>query len=363
MSIKISLPFIHLAGMKNNLNLSLKNFVKLCLGLLITSILLSSCKRSNEQVSQGTLLGKPYKVTVGQKTELIDSIIQSTFVDIDYLFSPTDPNSVVARYNTWPYPDSLMAFVDRDALFSQVYDYIFELYHQTNGYFDPSMMPLAEARAKLMPGYELEDAVIDEMMVYCGLSEQNFKLREYQNEQGIYEKSFLEKSDPRARIDLTDFAGAYALDIIRYQLVENNIDIFRIEWNGIALNQGFENEESRYLSVTLPGSIGEQKLNIYNNVVAYLDETAVKKVLAGSLVYPSENSSAQTFVVSGTAAVSLAYAQAFSVMGPQEMQMFFEEAPERDIEVTMIFGKDGEYYAASTPGMDTLWFSDSTKEK
>jgi thiamine biosynthesis lipoprotein ApbE len=313
------------------------------------------CKRNYKASFEKTLMGKPLKIILGQEPGSADSAIDATIANVEYLFSSTLEGSVMKRFNEWPYADSLMPFVDRETLYAQVKDYVQELYDQTYGYFDPTLVPLAEARSKVMPGYQLEDAVIDELMQYCGMDSQVFELREYYNEQGVYEKSFLKKKDPRTRVDLSSFGGAYALDIIRFYLVEHGIDMFRIEWNGMVVNQGYDLEEYRYLVANLPGDLGEQKLNVFNKAVAYMDQEAVKKVLSETVIYPAENTTTNTFVMSGNAATSYAYAQAFSAMGAQEMMMYFEEAPSRDLEVTMIFQKDGGFYAGSTPGIEALW--------
>jgi thiamine biosynthesis lipoprotein ApbE len=322
---------------------------------------MASCNRNYKASFEKTLMGKPLKVILGQEPGSADSAINATISNIEYLFSSTAEGSVMKQFNAWPYADSLMPFVDRETLFAQVYDYVQELYDQSYGYFDPTLVPLAEARSKVMPGFQLEDNVIDELMQYCGMDNQVFELREYFNEQGIYEKSFLKKKDPRTRIDLSAFGGAYALDIIRFYLVENGIDMFRIEWNGIVVNQGYDLEEYRYLVASLPGDLGEQKLSVFNKAVAYMDQDAVKKVLSESVIYPAENTTTNTFVMSGNAATSFAFAQAFSAMGAQEMMMYFEEAPSRDLEVTMIFQKDGGFYAGSTPGIESLWVATNEK--
>jgi thiamine biosynthesis lipoprotein ApbE len=340
--------------MKNQLR---KSVFVLSLAVLTVAVVSCGEKKTAEAdpVRTTSLMGKDIIMYIEgaeeKDYEAIDSIIRS----MQSFFYSGDTGSVMARFNRWPYSDSLMTFTDPENTFVQVYDYLFELHRQTNGFFDPTFGPLAAERAKLQPGDSLRASVLDSLMTFCGLDQSFFTKRDYHNEAGGYEKSFLSKSDSRARIDLDGFAGAYTLDIIRYYLIDNDIPSFFLKWNNLVINQDVNSTGKALMEFQLPGDLGKQQLKIENRILATAGENEVKKILLESTDDPVNNPTTNTFVVSGSAAVAWVYCQAFTLMGPVEMQYFMEESPYRDIHVTMLFRDQDGYYAASTPEMDSLW--------
>jgi thiamine biosynthesis lipoprotein ApbE len=145
--------------------------VLVIVGLL--AVVVPSCKSKPAAVPMvgryytGVLFGKPYAIDVVGDSADYRASIDSIVLVYESLFNTLDPNSLLARINSFSSRDSMFTFVDSTHAFGLVYDWAKDLHRNTLQYYDPTIAPLKRAWLVTKSKGELEPN-LDSLYAFVG---------------------------------------------------------------------------------------------------------------------------------------------------------------------------------------------------
>ncbi|MFI3239997.1 MAG: FAD:protein FMN transferase [Bacteroidales bacterium] len=301
--------------------------------ILITSLLFFSCNRATEyQQNQGKIFGTLYHVTY-QHNENLGESIHNKLLSIDASLSVFNDTSTISKINTNQSDQT-------DYLFNQVFNKSREIYHATNGAFDPTISPLINAWGF---GFKNIDNVTPTLI--------NSLLQTVGMNQITLTNNTIEKVNPNTTLNFSAIAKGYACDLIAQLLQSQGIENYLVEIGGEVIANGTNpTGEPWRIGINTP-EIGstevETILHLTNGAVAtsgnyrnfYIqDGKRISHTINPRTGYPTENNLLSATVIAEDCTTADAYATAFMVLGV-----------ERSLEL-----------ANSTPNLETLLIYSTT---
>jgi thiamine biosynthesis lipoprotein len=204
------------------------NLTKHCF-LLISLILLTSCDKEIMFEVDGQALGTSYNVNYFSKDKQdFKRQFDSIFDVLNNSISTYVEDSHVSKFNNGEQ-------ITLDKHFKTVFSSSMEVYHKTNGYFDPSIGILVNAYGFGPVDYDLEmtEADVDSLMNYVGFDQFELKENSIQTNLNSY---FL---------DFNANGKGYAVDVIANFLKEKGITNFFVEVGGEIVASGYNVEEDQ----------------------------------------------------------------------------------------------------------------------
>ncbi len=230
-----------------------------------------------------------------------------------------------------------------------------QIHSTTNGYFDPTVMPLVNAWGFGPEKIDRPDSSrIDSIKNYIGFD----KVVRF-NEKEIH------KTNPNASIDFSALAKGYGVDIISEYLKTKGLDNTYVEIGGEVRTNGKNILSDRDWTVGIlnPKSNYEQqefiaKVTLHNQAIAtsgnyfnyrVVDGVQYSHTLDPKTGYPTEHHILSASVLAKDCMTADAYATAFMSMGHEKALKLIQNTT--DIEVYLIFStEDGQMSTFQTEG-------------
>jgi len=273
--------------------------------------------------------------------------IDSLFHLIDQSMSLWDSTSLISRINH----NDTSCLIDEH--FEKVFRKSFEAYHNTDGFFDPSVGPLVKAWGfSFKKGLPAPDSIeVDSLKKLIGF--RKIKL----------ENGKVVKEDGRMEIDFNAIAQGYTVDLISEFLEKNGIEDYLVEVGGEVRAKGVNERDSIWRigidkPVELKGNdrplqtmvaLKDQSLATSGSYRKFIERNGKKfsHVIDPFTGYPVSHHMLSVSVIAEDCTTADAYATAFLVMG---MDKAFEKALELQMQIYCIYAHDdGTLSVRSTP--------------
>ncbi|MGB1075015.1 MAG: FAD:protein FMN transferase [Flavobacteriales bacterium] len=347
--------------------------------LLFVVGMLNSCgSRQNhpEFVHWGETQGTTYLV----KYLGVDSVPQ---LEIDAILQAVDeaanlwmPESAISRVNRWNRTDTVFSFVDKDLIWSVIWDRSVALHEVSGGAFDPTVQPLVELWGfGLSKRREVKPEDVEEVMAHVGMDWSRIDMNEvFENKR--YLRTEILKRDSLCGLDFNSIAQGYTVDLLADLLLMKGIDNFMVEVGGevkchginakgtswrIAIDKPTEDwSEGRQLEAIVDLN-GAAICTSGNYRKFYMEgEKRRSHAIDPRTGYPVDHGLLSVTIRSVDASTADGLATACMVMGPEEGKAFImtyrEEHPEEHVEALFIVDDEPSRHWLSPGWAGTLTF-------
>ena len=324
--------------------------------LLFTATIITSSPLFSQVESasiEGNTQGTTYHITyLDTKHRNLQPEIEKLLVDFDFSVSTYNPFSIITRVNQ----------NDKDVKVDHYFKACFrkakEVWKNTDGAFDPTVLPLTNAWG-FGPGRKLtiEKSIIDSILKFVG-----FNLIELKGNRIV-------KKDPRVALDFNAFAQGYSVDVVAHFLDKKGIKSYIVEIGGEVYAKGTDLngtiwtvnlEEPKDNKEAINKTIAIAKL--YNSAIStsgnnrrYFIENGIKYAhhLDPKTGYPAKNNLLATTVFAKNCITTDANATGILVMGLEKSKLFLENHPE--LEAFLIYSDEtGTYNYYKTNGIKNI---------
>ena len=302
-----------------------RNFLWIALLVLGTIWILA---RHNQvtpyQTDNGLIFGTVYKVTY-QCDQNLKAEIEAELKRFDGSLSPFNDTATITRINR-------NEDIVPDTFFTNVFRRSMEISRETDGAFDITVAPLANAWGfGFKKGNFPDSAMIDSLLEMTGYE----KVK-------LSDEGKVVKTDPRIMLSCSAVAKGYAVDVIAQLLKKKGIRNKPID-DSLAVNQ----ELQAVLQVT---DLGMATSGNYRNYY-YKDGKKYAHTIDPRTGYPVQHSILSATVIAKDCMSADAYATAFMVMGLEEAERVADAHP--DIDACFIYtDEEGKLQTFLTKGME-----------
>lgn len=328
-----------------------RNFLWIALLVLGTIWILARHNRTIPyQTDNGLIFGTVYKVTY-QYDEDLKEEIEAALKRFDGSLSPFNDTAVITRIN-------LNEDIIPDTFFINVFRRSREISEETDGAFDITIAPLANAWGfGFKKGTFPDSAMIDSLQEITGY-----------NKVKLSAEGKVVKQDPRIMLSCSAIAKGYAVDVVAQVLEKRSIRNFMVDIGGEVVVRG-ENPKKDLWRIGINKPI-DDSLSVNQELQTVLNLTNVGIATSGNYRnyyykngkkyahtidprtgYPIQHNILSATVIARDCMSADAYATAFMVMGLKEAERFANAHP--DIEAYFIYSdKDGKFQTFMTKGME-----------
>ncbi len=326
-----------------------KSFLWLAFLILATIwILARRNQKTDFNTASGFVFGTVYKITYQCKDDLKPEI-EAELKRFDQSLSPFNDSSVISRVNR---NEELVT----DSFFQTCFNRSMEISRETEGAFDITVAPLANAWGfGFKKGTFPDSLMIDSLLQFTG-----------------YEKVKLEngkviKQDPRTMLSCSAVAKGYSVDVVAHLLDRKGIKNYMVDIGGevvvkgknatgdlwrIGINKPYDDslavkqDIQTILNLT---DVGMANSGNYRNYY-YKDGKKYAHTIDPRTGYPVQHSILSSTVVAEDCMTADALATSFMVMGLEEAEKFCKANPM--IDAYFIYsGENGEFKTYYTDGM------------
>ena len=328
-----------------------RNFLWIALLILGTIWILARHNRTIPyQIDNGLIFGTVYKVTY-QYDENLKEEIEAALKRFDGSLSPFNDTATITRVN------HNEDFVP-DTFFINVFRRSMEISKETDGAFDITIAPLANAWGfGFKKGTFPDSAMIDSLQEITGYTKVNLSA-----------EGKVMKQDPRIMLSCSAIAKGYAVDVIAQLLEQKGIRNFMVDIGGEIVVRG-ENPKKELWRIGINKPVDDSLsmnqeiqtvLNITNIGMAtsgnyrnyyYKDGKKYAHTIDPRTGYPVQHNILSATVIARDCMSADAYATAFMVMGLEEAEQFANAHP--DIDAYFIYSdENGKLQTFLTNGME-----------
>lgn len=327
-----------------------RNFLWVGLLLLGTIWILA---RHNRPIPYNTVngltFGTIYKVTYQHDGDL-KAEIDRELKRFDGSLSPFNDTATITRINR---NENIVP----DTFFTNVFKRSMEISKETNGAFDITVAPLANAWGfGFKKGLFPDSAMIDSLLEITGYTKV-----------ALSDEGKVVKQDARTMLSCSAVAKGYAVDVIANLLSGKGIKNFMVDIGGEIVARGENPKKSTWkigINKPVDDSLSiNQELQMVLNVSGvgiatsgnyrnfyYKDGVKYAHTIDPRSGYPVQHSILSATVVAADCMSADAYATAFMVMGLEEAENFADAHP--DIDACFIYSdKEGKLQTYYTKGM------------
>ncbi|MBT5527799.1 MAG: FAD:protein FMN transferase [Cytophagia bacterium] len=285
--------------------------------LLIASLFISCSKKSYYQI-QGATMGTYYHITFeSERSKGVQEAIDEALIAVNNSLSTYIPQSTISRINKASEP------IEVDSFFEEVFIAAKEVFKQTNGAFDPTVMPLVNAWGF---GFDtlnhVDSLVIDSLMNYVGFDK--VKLHDGK----------IIKDNPNIMLDFSAIAKGYGVDVIAELLESFGIENYMVEVGGEVRVKGL-NPKSIAWRVAIEQPIDNKtKSQVFDKYVSLSNKSIatsgnyrnfymkqgnkIAHTINPKTGYPIINDLLSATVLHDKCMIADAYATAFMVLGSEK---------------------------------------------
>lgn len=347
--------------------------------LLFVAVMLNACgfrQNDPEIVHLGETQGTTYMVKYLSEDSVpqreIDAILQA----VDEAANLWMPESVISRVNRWNRTDTVFSFVDRDLIWSVIWDRSVALHEVSGGAFDPTVQPLVELWGfGLSKRREVQPEDVEEAMAHVGLDYSRIDMNEvFENKS--YLRTEILKRDSLCGLDFNSIAQGYTVDLLADLLLLRGIENFMVEVGGevkchgtnakgaswrIAIDKPTEDwSEGRQLEAIV--ELNGAAICTSGNYRKFYMEGGQRRshTIDPRTGYPVGHGLLSVTVRSMDASTADGLATACMVMGPQAGKAFImdyrKDHPEEQVEALFIVDDDPSRHWLSPGWAGTLTF-------
>ncbi|MFA9187898.1 FAD:protein FMN transferase [Flavobacterium sp. FBOR7N2.3] len=325
--------------------------MKKILILLFTSLtIFTGCNADRIIKLEGNAQGTTYHISylsddgINHK-KAIDSLLKN----IDLSMSIWLPNSIISKINN---NDSIVLV---DQYFIDVFNKSVEVSEKTNGVFDITIGPLANAMGfGFSKKTSLDSTKIDSLLQLVG-----YKMLKLENNKII-------KVKPQIKLDFNAIAQGYSVDVLANYLEIRGINNYLVELGGELKAKGKKENENWRVGIDTPDekTTAERKLkaiiNLKNKALAtsgnyrkFYEEDGQKfsHIINPKTGYPAKQNLLSATVIAHDGITADAYATAFMIMGLEESKTFLENNKELNLEVYFIYDDKGTWKTYTTESL------------
>ena len=326
-----------------------KSFLWLAFLILATIwILARRNQKTDFNTASGFVFGTVYKITYQCKDDLKPEI-EAELKRFDQSLSPFNDSSVISRVNR---NEELVT----DSFFQTCFNRSMEISRETEGAFDITVAPLANAWGfGFKKGTFPDSLMIDSLLQFTGY--ENVKL----------ENGKVIKQDPRTMLSCSAVAKGYSVDVVAHLLDRKGIKNYMVDIGGevvvkgknatgdlwrIGINKPYDDslavkqDIQTILNLT---DVGMATSGNYRNYY-YKDGKKYAHTIDPRTGYPVQHSILSSTVVAEDCMTADALATSFMVMGLEEAEKFCKANPM--IDAYFIYsGENGEFKTYYTDGM------------
>ncbi|NDV59097.1 FAD:protein FMN transferase [Bacteroides sp. 519] len=300
------------------------------------------------QTAYGRIFGTLYKITY-QNNKDIQSEIEEELQRFDMSLNPFNTSSIISKLNR-------NEEVQLDTFFQHVFVRAQEISEATNGAFDGTIAPLANAWGF---GFKKGDFP-DSLTIDSLLQLTNYKRIALENDK-------LVKEDPRIMVSYSAIAKGYATDVVAQFLDRKGIKNYMVDIGGEEVLKGVNPHGNLWrvgISKPVEDALAQnQELQMrlqltdcgiatsgnYRNFY-YKDGKKYAHTIDPRTGYPVQHTILSATVIAKDCMSADAYATAFMVMGLEEAETFIASHPE--IGACFIYSDEkGEYQTYITENM------------
>jgi thiamine biosynthesis lipoprotein len=321
--------------------------------------------------AQGTTYSIVYQDVLKRDLSMsIDSLLK----DYDSYLSTYVDTSLISQFNNSLYSPAFTKTswnkdfsdleVQPDGIFEDCFKAAKEIYHATDGAFNPSVYPLVKYWGFLdgKPRDDIFQYEIDSILKIVDFSDSMINLSTDTVSKGeviVGSTPVIAKLHGNMKIDFNGIAQGHSVDIIGRYLLSLGVNNFMVEVGGEVLCKGVNNKNTYWqigvdkpVENSSPGSEGFQfVVNVNNGAIAtsgnyrkFYEKDGVKYAHAinPKTGYPVQHSLLSVTVMTDKCADADGYATAFMVMGMEQTKKFLSSNPELHLEVYLVAstGKD-----------------------
>ena len=345
-----------------------KNALILFFAIVLFGIVFHSC--GNKSKTDGGLIGRDYdrdflgmKYTVsvvGDTTDYsfaFDSIENAVRMHID----ASNPNSTCMLYNYSNAETGFFEFTDYNRIMGVMLTMAREFNYRSGGSWDFTLSPAQIAWLPQLLNPMPKVPNIDSLKVFTGMYSANIDVEDVE-ENGVYKSTRIRKNNAKVQIDLQKFGSAIVLDKILEYLKERNVSVKQAVVKTDVWQAGFGTavDSLNVLDMKTSGQNTGNLLRVVNRAYATYDARNKLSLLNPKTLSPVQNEMYQSYVSAKTIVESYVFAEAFMVMGVEEIGQFYESNSESDIQSLLYFMKsDSERASASTENFNKMMVAPS----
>ncbi len=297
----------------------LLSVVVLLLWMTSSAWTLASHRREDAIVVTGNTMGTTYHVTYfDRKGRIFKPEIETLLVQINHAISNYDAQSDVSRFNA-----SSRGIKTPSRFFIEPLKKAFEVYHESNGSFDPTVMPLVNAWG-FGPGksWQPDQKQVDSILTLVGLD----KIR--------IENDSIVKNLSDVQLDFGGIGQGYAADKIVELLQSKGVTDMLVELGGegVALGINVKSGKPWTIGILDPestldnqffkahASLQSRAFTTSGNYFNYkiVDGKRYSHIIDPKTGYPTMNPLLSVSVFASDCTTSDAWATALMVMGPEK---------------------------------------------
>lgn len=301
----------------------------------------------------GNAQGSTYHITYFDKQNRdFQADIEKILIDFDQSVSTYQPTSIISRINS----NAKNVIVDK--YFKVCFNKAKEVWKNTDGAFDPTIYPLANAWG-FGPGkkQKIEQTKIDSMLKFVG-----FNLIELKGNTVI-------KKDPRVSLDFNAFAQGYSVDVVSDFLNSKGVLSYIVEIGGEVYAKGKKSNGDNW-RVGIEKPIDNKESENPLKAIAKLENLAIATSgnyrkffiedgkryahhIDPKTGYPTKNNLLSASVFAKDCISSDANATGILVMGLEKAKKFLQA--HKELFAYLIYSDDkGNYQVFETPGLETI---------
>lgn len=312
--------------------------------ILIVVLLLIWQHNQNDHLKavsiSGPTMGTIYNIKyLGSEEFDLQDPIDSLLVQVNRALSTYIPDSEISRFNraseiTFELPH-----------FYRVLDASMDIYHQTNGAFNPAVMPLVNAWGFGPEGHQTPDrSVVDSLLALV-----DFLSIEYDVKRA-------RKTKPGVQLDFSAIAKGYGVDVVADYLESRGVENYLVDIGGEVACKG-ENEQGQVwrIGINIPYEeapldskaavvqLKDRAIATSGNYRNYYMQDGVKYAHTIDPIsgYPVQHSLLSASVFSSRCMIADAYATSFMVMGLDRAIAFLQKR--EDLHAVLIYNdQDGK---------------------
>ena len=311
----------------------------------------------------GQTMGTSYNmVYAGKANPELKKQVDSLLLAFDFSASTYNPKSEISKFNK--NMDNAKNFSTSDKVLPELLKSSSKIFLETNGSFDPSIMPLVNyygfGYKKDKVAKDDKPQTLDSLKQLVGFSKIEFW---EQNNQLI-----IKKPNPRMELDFNAIAKGYGVDLVGNFFQEKGINSFLIEIGGEMLAKGKKLDGSFWkVSVdkpdpTLKNRIIQAGIHLNNQAMAtsgnyrnFYEENGKKFVhtINPKTALPEMSNLLSASIIAGTCKDADAYATACMVMGLEKAKAFITR---KKLQALLIYADDnGEMQTWQTEGLKRVF--------
>ncbi len=322
---------------------------------------------------QGETMGTYYKISYYDSLDRnakLQKEIEAIFAQLNQELSTYIPESTISQFNKttdkFQIPGNVTNNIARAKPHFRInYGVAKDIYKKTQGYFDPTVMPLVNywgfgTEGKLEPS-SIDSVQIERLMNYVGMDKIQYQMTKEGN-------AFLIKEHPKASIDFSAIAKGYAVDEIANFLLKERINNFMVEIGGELVLKGVNpRSENWTIGISKPDPQAKptelyKKLNLSNRAVAssgnYRNFHVIEGKQYGHTInpftgFPSVAKVLSTTVIHKKCIHADAYCTAFMLMDPEKSIELAERDEEMEV-LILYLAENGEVKELSSSGMEAF---------